>query len=72
MFAYVGDTNASMDILGLYTVYRRKRNEKRRENHSPYVGIVLIKGMDERALEMIYSIFLIKRMEKIIQKKLRT
>ena len=47
VFAYVGDTNASMDILGLYTVYRRKRNEKRRENHSPYVGSA-VDGVDKR------------------------
>ena len=47
VFAYVGDSNASMDILGLYTVYRRKRNEKRRENHSPYVGSA-VDGVDKR------------------------
>ena len=46
-FAYVSDSNASMDILGLYTVYRRKRNEKRRENPSPYVGSA-VDGVDKR------------------------
>jgi len=47
VFAYVGDSNASMDILGLYTVYRRKRNKKKRENHSPYVGSA-VDGVDKR------------------------
>ena len=72
VFAYVGDSNASMDILGLYTVYRRKRNKKKRENHSPYVGSA-VDGVDKRYgwKSSGDDIFLIKRMEKIIQKKLK-